>query len=90
MVTYDPRATRHHPPGEAADRLRSEQTNLLEKVKKFQEFDLKKIEEAIAILSEALPREAELYGELDEFNLQAQKIGRKPGNFSLSPEGTAA
>ena len=63
---------------EAAARLRGERAALAEKVKKFQNGDLKKIEEAIAFLSEVLPREAALYRELTEFAPRAHAAGLDP------------
>jgi hypothetical protein len=63
---------------EEAARLSSERAVLAEKVKKFQNGDLKKIEEAIAFLSDALHREAALYGELTNFSTRAHAAGLDP------------
>jgi hypothetical protein len=63
---------------EAAERLNSERAALTDRVRKFQKGDLKKIEEAIAFLSEALPREADLYRDLTEFNDRSQPARLDP------------
>jgi hypothetical protein len=60
---------------EAADGLRCERSALLDKSRKFQKGELKKVEEAFAFLCDVLRREAELYAEVTDFNLRAERAG---------------
>jgi hypothetical protein len=60
---------------EARAILESKRSALVDKIKKFQRDDLKKIEDAIAFLAEALPREMKLFDEIADFNGRAQASG---------------